>query len=865
MELKDYQVRVLDSLDGYLDELVTQRAKAEKIIAANRLEEDPELLRPVPDYPAKTWAFLKDSHKLPPVRAEKPYSPRKDGAGRDVPSVCFKIPTAGGKTLLAAEAISHFFGKYLKSNTGLVLWIAPNEAIYTQTRKALTNRQHPYRQLLDRAAAGRVKILEKESRLDSRDIESNLCIILLMLQSANRETQETLRLFRDRGNVHGFFPREDDFMAHAELLNEIPNLDVYGDPEIMGAIIKDSLGNVLRRVRPMVIVDEGQKAYSMLAMKTLYGFNPCFVLELSATPKDRPKDHIFSNWLVDVRGTDLDKEGMVKLPINVEVKAGDDWRNCVRESLDKLNTLQMAAERLQGETARYIRPIMLIQVERTGAEQKDSGFIHSEDVRDYLLQVGLKSEEIAVKTSEKNELNSPENIDLMSPSCQVRAIITKQALQEGWDCPFAYILCSLSASRGEGAMTQLVGRILRQPDTVKTNTPVLDECYVYCLHGQTGEVIAAIKNGLETEGLADLAMQIRETTSEASAHSSVKRKIHRREGFRKLEIFLPTVSWCESNSSRPLDYEQDILLELDWSSLNIGPLLEHLSPNVQVIGTQVFRISVADEGAIQNEAPTPIVDAVSFDTVYATRVISDIIPNPFVARECVGRLLTGLTKKGFDDNRIGALSGYILEELRKHLLEERDRLAESRFFVLVGDSKIQFQLKTDRKNWSAPITLETALPFDAPQLIRSTDGSTVEKSLFSPVYQADYNTEEKEFACYVDQQAALTWWHRNVAQAGHYFLQGWKKQKVYPDFLLAMSASDSRPRLMVLETKGDHLEGNKDTEYKKKLMQTLTTMFQADVGTKAGELHLVGSDVEVVCDLVLMSEWKNRIHEIGFG
>jgi type III restriction enzyme len=865
LELKEYQVRVLERFDEYLDELCAQRAKTEKIIAANQLEDDPELLRPVPDYPAKTWAFMKDAQRLPSIRAAIPYSPREDGAGRNVPSVCFKIPTAGGKTLLAAEAISHFFGKYLKSNTGLVLWIAPNEAIYTQTKKALSNRQHPYRQLLDRAAAGRVKIIEKDSRLDARDIESNLCIILLMLQSANRETQETLRLFRDRGNVHGFFPREDDFKAHAELLNEIPNLDVYGDPEIFGAIVKDSLGNVLRRVRPMVIVDEGQKAYSILALKTLYGFNPCFVLELSATPKDRPRDHIFSNWLVDVRGTDLDKEGMVKLPINVEVKAGDDWRNCVRESLDKLDALQSAADRLQGETARYIRPIMLIQVERTGAEQRDSGLIHSEDVRDYLLQVGLRAEEIAVKTSEKNELTSPENIDLLSPTCRIRAIITKQALQEGWDCPFAYILCSLSASRGEGAMTQLVGRILRQPDTVKTNIPVLDECYVYCLHGQTGQVITAIKDGLEKEGLADLAMQIREPGSGASTNTIAKRKVQRRDEFRKLEVFLPVVNWCESDTSRPLDYEQDILLDLDWPNLKLDPLIERLSPHVQIIGTQVFRISVADEGAIQNEAPIQIADAASFDTLYATRVISDIIPNPFIARECVGRLLSGLTEKGFDEDRLGALSGYILEELRKHLLDERDRLSEARFFELVGDGKIQFQLKTDRKNWSAPMTLETTLPLDSPQLIRATDGQPVEKSLFSPVYQADYNNEEKEFACYVDQQAALTWWHRNVAQAGHYFLQGWKKQKVYPDFLLAMSSSDAKPRLMVLETKGDHLEGNKDTEYKRKLMQTLTTMFQTDVGTKAGELHLVGSDVEVVCDLVLMSEWKNRIHEIGFN
>jgi type III restriction enzyme len=108
--------------------------------------------------------------------------------------------------------------KWVRRNSGFILWIVPNEAIFTQTRKALTNRQHPYRQHLDRAAAGKVKILEKNDALKQQDVESHLCVMLLMLQSANRETQETLRMFRDRGNVHGFFPAEDDYLAHHEVL-----------------------------------------------------------------------------------------------------------------------------------------------------------------------------------------------------------------------------------------------------------------------------------------------------------------------------------------------------------------------------------------------------------------------------------------------------------------------------------------------------------------------------------------------------------------------------------------------------------------------------------------------------------------------
>lgn len=129
--------------------------------------------------------------------------------------------------------------------------------------------------------------------------------MLLMLPSANRQSRESLRMFRDRGDVRGFFPR-DDQQAHAVELERIPNLDIYdlASSTFQRPQIKDSLGNALRLIRPVVVMDEGHKAISELAFATLYGFNPCFVLELTATPKDvaarardRPAMPIFwSRW-----------------------------------------------------------------------------------------------------------------------------------------------------------------------------------------------------------------------------------------------------------------------------------------------------------------------------------------------------------------------------------------------------------------------------------------------------------------------------------------------------------------------------------------------------------------------------------------
>ena len=126
-----------------------------------------------------------------------------NGCGRPVPNAVFKVPTGGGKTWLAVSGVSRIMGRYLERNTGFVLWIVPNEAIYSQTLKHLKDRQHPYRQALDRVAAGRVKVMEKNDRLDARDTDANLSVMLLMLQSANRQTKDSLKMFQDRGDVHG--------------------------------------------------------------------------------------------------------------------------------------------------------------------------------------------------------------------------------------------------------------------------------------------------------------------------------------------------------------------------------------------------------------------------------------------------------------------------------------------------------------------------------------------------------------------------------------------------------------------------------------------------------------------------------------
>lgn len=854
----DYQDRVLSTLDTYLDLLKEKKVRADKVAAL--AAQDPDLGLAIPDFAKEAWEAMKAAGKLPASRAAIPFSPRMDGCERPVPNAVLKVPTGGGKTWLAVSAVSRVMGRYLDRNTGFVLWIVPNEAIYTQTLKHLKDRQHPYRQALDRAAAGRVKIMEKTDRLDARDVQTNLCVMLLMLQSANRETQESLKMFQDRGDVHGFFPPEGEQQAHKAAIELTPNLAAYTG---IFPMVKDSLGNALRIIRPVVVMDEGHRAISDLAFGTLYGFNPCLVLELTATPQDvqprggkNPREGRYANVLVEVTGRELDREGMIKMPLNLDPRQGNDWKATLNAALAKLNTLDAEARQLRADTGRYIRPIMLIQVERTGADQRESGHIHADDVKDWLLTAGFDQAEIAIKTAQQNDLNNPENQDLLAPTNRVRAIITKQALQEGWDCPFAYVLCSLAASSNLKAMTQLVGRILRQPGALKTGVEALDECHVITHHADTATVVAAIKDGLEKDGLGDLVLRV--TQDEKAASLKTTRAIKRRSAFASTEIYLPKVMLVENGEARELDYETDVLSALDWRGFDPQAIADRVPENAQAAESQLQRIRLAKDGdeLFVGETIAANSEILAFDPAHAVRMISDLVPNPFVGREIVGATLAALQARGFDDAKLGLLASLIVEELRKGLDAARNARAEALFKAEVAAGRIQFRLRLDGRNWRMPSSIETTEPENARQLLNRA-GGPLEKSLFAPVYENELNSDERDVAVYLDGEKTLAWWHRNVART-QYGIQGWKKAKIYPDFIFAVQRDGEANRITVLETKGDQLD-NLDTAYKREALSFLSDHFKWDDATPVGELELVNNGETVEGTLILMSEWKAKL------
>ena len=145
MILKEFQKRVLDQVRGFVEHLAEQRGKAQEI---RKQFPDMEI-----DWAEQAWK----------KNSTRPYMPRRNGLDEPLPAFCLKIPTGGGKTLLATKVIDLVNTHYRRQQTGLVLWIVPTTQIYNQTLNALKDRDHPYRQQLDLASAGRTLVLEKSA------------------------------------------------------------------------------------------------------------------------------------------------------------------------------------------------------------------------------------------------------------------------------------------------------------------------------------------------------------------------------------------------------------------------------------------------------------------------------------------------------------------------------------------------------------------------------------------------------------------------------------------------------------------------------------------------------------------------------
>ncbi len=842
MELKEYQSRTLEAFGRWLEALETARVQSETVIAALR-GVGADIPEDVRNYPKSAWRKLAETGNIAESAGE--YVGRTDNAGRPIPNVCFKIPTGGGKTLLAAAALER-----LNRTTGLTLWLVPSRAIYQQTRAALWNREHPYRQMLERASGGRVKMLEKDDPFTKMDVANYLCVMLLMLPAANRQRgRDFLRMFRDSGRYPTLFPDSDDPLGDARLLNDFPDLERVSE----NGPVKHSLFNVFKTLRPVVVLDEAHKAYGARSREANIEFSrsvsrldPSLVIELSATPNPG-----ISNLLVDVSGVDLKNEEMIKLPVRVTSIPDSDWRHTLAQAFDELERLDDEAQSLNHSEGQYIRPIALVRVERTGRDQLHVGRVHAEDVREYLnVNLGVPAEAIRVKSADNDELR---NEDLLSELSQVRWIITRSALMEGWDCPFAYLLVMLDNTRAQRAITQLVGRVMRQPHARRTGREALDHCYVYCCNADVGVAVEQVKNGLEQEGLTGLGDDVRTDQSGSAERVTIRR----RSEFRGQNIFLPRVLHRDGDDWIELDYQRHILPSIDWGGIH--------APNPQSVLPQSVRIQTASVD-VGDSQPSYLAEREldierDVTTSYFARRLSDIVPNPWQAARVARDMIRQLRDAGESEDRIYNQRSYQAFALRTYLTGEVERQAENVFRDKLTARELRFDLEASSSNYRMTDSYEILVGEN--EGIFHNRGKPIQFSLFEPLYQSQFDsTLESRFARYLDEQKALTWWHRVAArQRNEYYLRGWKRERIWPDFIAMAGQTEGKPHLLVFETKDRHLD-NPDTDYKRRVFETLENAFNVGSmticdGPARGAFRLVFSEEEFPAAMANLKERYN--------
>ena len=413
---------------------------------------------------------------------------------RGIPYFCLRVPTGGGKTLIAAHAVGVIGKRLGHEDRPLCLWVTPSTTIRDQTLNGLRNREHPYHAALRDSLGVPVEVLTVEAALSANRamLSASAVIVVTTIQSYRIDEEANRKVYKDNGYLMDNFSDLPSWLQ--EQLREV-------DSEKLDL----SLANVMKMRGPIVIMDEAHNARTRISFDSLSRFGPLAVLELTATPQqehDPVREEYASNVLHAVSALQLSKEGMIKLP--VELESRDNWLDVLATTKDRRDTLERRAQDWGRQSGRFIRPIALIQAQPHSKARET----HTVDAIKTALveQLKVPPERIRIATGDHDDLG---NEDLRHPDCTVEYIITVEKLREGWDCPFAYVLGSVGNVATETAVEQLLGRVLRMPEAIPTGVPELDRAYAIV---QSPDVVQTAKNlcdslvsrcGFDRESVAD--------------------------------------------------------------------------------------------------------------------------------------------------------------------------------------------------------------------------------------------------------------------------------------------------------------------------------------------------------------------------
>lgn len=709
--------------------------------------------------------FLQELRKVEPKYAfmgitDSPYNSEFFG---ETPFICIKIPTGGGKTLVGCHAMQKIMNTALqnKLDRGVVVWFTPSEAIKTQTLRKFKDRKDWHRRIIDEAFDNNVKVFSNEEALSIRkeDVADNLCVIVASLEAFRKEKslQKKYRVYKENGAL----------LDHFQNIEELKYLERDSEDTVI-----NSLANVVRMSNPLIVVDEGHKIRTRLSIDFLKNLNPSFIIEYTATPRAG------SNVLVDIRASELKTEEMVKIPIVLESAA--QWQNSLISGIDKRNNLEKITKKLKGE---YIRPIALLQAQPKSKTKKT---VTVEQIKNFLLERKIAEEEIAIKTSEKNEL---EGVDLFNRKCKIRYIITVNALAEGWDCAFAYVLVSVANLGSKIAVEQIIGRVLRMPKAKRKATNDLNRSYVFASAKNFNEAANQIISGLEDNGYSrfDLVSGGEKETKYALEVDSTE-KVNPKAPLMTLSKDKLSFEDLIGEKFKLSEQEHKFEFEIHYDS----------------DGRAIIDIKDDDRWT---RGPQSSLNFRYEDKNYTKEELVQ-----WLDRKLRLPLIKKTDKVAFLEKIIGyQLKKRTLSELSVNRYVLVDKLGRIINDLLETSAKNNFKSLLKRKN----ITVKQFDSFPKTITLKQAAPQEFNKNLYKRIDKL--NKEEQNFVDRLDLDTLpnIKFWIRNREKVDPFYIQGWKKGKFYPDFI----AVTKKGNTLALEWKGEDRVSSEDTEYKVEISQ----------------------------------------------
>jgi type III restriction enzyme len=421
-------------------------------------------------------------------QAGRHYNPDPFG---EVPCLCLRIPTGGGKTVMAAHAVPLLAREWRATDAPVAVWLVPSDTIRAQTLRALQAPGHPYRDALTHVYGESLRVcgLEDVAQIAPPEWGRQAVVVVATIQSFRIEDagQRNVYSFSESFEAH-FRGADERSLGH---LRELPDAvvtaeeaarDATGVLRAFAGQPRWSLANWLALQEPLVIVDEAHNTKTDKSFTALKRLNPSFILELTATPIPEK-----TNVLYHVSAQELAAESMIKLPIAL-AEHPQGWPQAVFAAVQTQRALEAEALKDEAEGRGYVRPIVLFQAQNVNDEMPP------DKLRRYLIdELHLPDNQIVVATGEARGL---EGLDLSQRTCAVRFVITVQALREGWDCPFAYVLCSLQKLGSATAVEQLLGRVLRMPHARRRGREALNRAYAHVCEAEFSSAARALADRL---------------------------------------------------------------------------------------------------------------------------------------------------------------------------------------------------------------------------------------------------------------------------------------------------------------------------------------------------------------------------------